>query len=145
MGKIATKGWINVNKKNNTFPISEGSQCPTSSEIATKTGFTVSSGYASNQLVQEVDINYSPPISLLGLTIIGTPGSRYYIARSGYVSTGRGMFSPIELYSGDYLSNGDEFEFGVTLYLRNIRTNVQFTISAANNFSGNTVTIDLQP
>jgi len=57
MGQIATKGWIDSNKKTISGWSGEN-KCPTKSEIeSADSSLEVSGSYASNQLVQQDDIN----------------------------------------------------------------------------------------
>lgn len=141
MGKIATKGWINANKK----PVSgwfNNNQCPTRSEIVAQPGLTILLGrsYADNQLVQEEDISYMPPE---GLTIIGIQGEFYYISRLGYITTGKGWISPAFFVPGDPMSDTGKFEFGIDLYITRGSTGAQQRILPAHNTPGGTINLSI--
>jgi len=141
MGKIATKGWINDNKK----PVpgwSGDNKCPTRSEIESQPGLSILLGrnYADNQLVQEEDITYIAPAAL---TLRGIQGEFYYISRMGYTNAGRGWISPGNFTPGTPLSDTGTFEFGITLYITRGSTGAQQMIPAADNYPGNTVNLSI--
>lgn len=118
MGKIATKGWINSNRKT-VSGWSGNNNCPTKSEIeSANSSLEVSGSYASNQLVQQDDIN----VYRWKYYFTGTPtsisdwgaGGTYTInVNSKRVWTVNGVETGIEEYIGWTFSGNPSWVSGV--------------------------------